>query len=156
MSAMLKSKDQYLFWDSSNHLIVVPCEIKKKKYMYLQHHRIYITFQNVTVRKYWTKHDRTPAGKLQAKHYISVSDVKALFRSPNLFCFVDCSIILFLCMLPIPVISFPRQVSHGSGIFIILGLPGDFKIEWASTKTYSHSGILPLTRSKLLQQGHTF
>lgn len=39
---------------------------------------------------------------------ISMPDVKALFRSPNPFIFVDCNILISLELLPHTVCSFPQ------------------------------------------------
>lgn len=89
----------------------------KKQIAYLQHHRIYD--QNVVVRKYWTKTKCWANSRL----CIAVSDVKALFRSPTPFIFVDCNTLLALGLVPFPVSSLPWQVSHSSGISNILGSP---------------------------------
>ena len=54
-----------------------------------------------------------------------MSDVKKLFRSPTPFSFVDCSTLLSLGLVPLPVSSSPQQVSHDSGISNISGLQGN-------------------------------
>ena len=64
-------------------------------------------------------------------------DVKALFRSPTPFSFVDCNTLLSLELFPFPVSGSPQQVSHESGIFNILGLQGNSGFIF----TASHNGL---------------
>lgn len=52
-----------------------------------------------------------------------MSDIKALFRSPIPFSFVECNTRLYLGMVAFPVSSFPQQVSHSSCVSNILGSP---------------------------------
>lgn len=74
-------------------------------------------------RKYWAKTNlKTSWGN--SKVWISTTDVKALFRSPTPFSFVDCSTLLSLGLLPHPVSRFLRLVYHDSGIANIMGFPG--------------------------------
>ena len=64
---------------------------------------------------------KTESQLVNSKLYISMSDVKMLFRSLTLFSFVDCSTLLSLGLVLLPVSSSPQQGSHGSGISNILG-----------------------------------
>jgi hypothetical protein len=52
-----------------------------------------------------------------------VSDVKALFRSPTPFIFVNWKKLLSLRLVPLPISSLARQLSQGSGISNILRYP---------------------------------
>lgn len=58
-----------------------------------------------------------------SKLCISRSGVKARFRSPTPFNFLDSNTLLSLGLVPSPVSSFPRQVFHDSGISSILESP---------------------------------
>jgi hypothetical protein len=64
------------------------------------------------MRKFWTKaRPKTNGGN--SKIFISVPDVKVLFRSPTPFIFVDYNTFFFsLGMVLLLVSSFPWQVSH--------------------------------------------
>ena len=68
------------------------------------------------------------------------------FRSPTPLNFVDYNTLLFLELVPLPVNSFPQQVSHGSGLSNIL--------EVSKTIQASSSQLQwPLLVS---MQGHTY
>ena len=92
-----KSKVQSLFWDSSNHLTVIPKARQK------------ISWAN-------------------SKFCISMTDIKAVFRSPLLFIFVDCTKLLSPELVSLPVSSFPQQISHGSDISNILRSPRQLQL----------------------------
>jgi hypothetical protein len=72
------------------------------------------------------RQDLKPAG--QTPNSASPCLMSKLFRSPVPFSFVDCSSLLFLELVPQSVIRSSQQVSHGSGIFIILGSLRQFKL----------------------------
>jgi hypothetical protein len=57
---------------------------------------------------------RPKPSRANSKFYISMSDIKVLFRSPTLN-FVDYNTLLSLGLVSHTVCSSPRQVSHGSG-----------------------------------------
>jgi hypothetical protein len=67
-------------------------------------------FLNDIVRKYWTK-TRPKASWEISKFYISISYVKAFFRSTSPFCFVHCSTIFSLWLVLFLESSFPEQDS---------------------------------------------
>jgi hypothetical protein len=71
------------------------------------------------VRKYWTKATSKTSWE-NFKLCISMSDVKALFRSPTLFSFIECNTLLF-GLVPPPVSVFSWQVSHSPDISNVLG-----------------------------------
>ena len=67
-----------------------------------------------------------------------MTDVKVLFRAPTPFSFVDCSTLLSLGLVPLPVSRHPPwQVSHVSGISNILDSPR----QSSSNFIASHSGF---------------
>jgi hypothetical protein len=68
--------------------------------------RIYITFQNAMIRKYWTK-ARQKTSLANSNSASSLFEVQVLFRSPNLFCFVDYNTVLTLWLFPLPVSRLP-------------------------------------------------
>jgi hypothetical protein len=80
----------------------------KKQIMYFQH----ITTQDMHCsyeREHRKKKDRKPA-EPSPNSASPMSDVKAFFRSPTPFSFVDCNILLSLGLVPFFVSSFPQQV----------------------------------------------
>ena len=81
--------------------------------------------------KYWTK-ARLKTSWANSKLCISMSDVKVLFRSPTPFSFVDCNTLLSLGLVPLPIISFPQLISHGSGISNTLESPRQSKVHFYS------------------------
>ena len=84
------------------------------------------------MRKYWTK-AKLKTSWANSKLYISVPDVKMLFRSPRPFSFADCSTLLSCGLVPLPVSSSPWQVSHNSGISNILGFPRQSRLQLHSS-----------------------
>lgn len=74
------------------------------------------------MRKYWTK-TRPKTSEANSKLSLSMSDIKALFRSPDPFRFVDYSTLFSLGLVLQSISSSPWQVSHDSEIFNILGSP---------------------------------
>ena len=73
------------------------------------------------MRGCWTK-ARVKASRVISKFCVSMS-LTARLRSLTPFSFVDCNILLFLGLAPLPVGSFTWQVSHDSGGSNILGSP---------------------------------
>ena len=53
---------------------------------------------------------RPKTSRANSHLWISMSDVKVLFRSPTPFSFVDCNTLLSLGLVPFFVSSFPQQV----------------------------------------------
>jgi hypothetical protein len=86
-------------------------------------------------RKDWTK-ARLKTSGANSKLCVSMSDVKALFRSPTPFC-VDSNTLLSLGLVPLPVSSFSQQIFHDSGNSNILGPP----INPGFTFTASYNGL---------------
>jgi hypothetical protein len=83
-------------------------------------HRIYITIPKYHGEEILDQSKtENKLDKLQALH--PMSEVKVLYRSPILFIFVNYNKLLPLGLVPLPVSSFPQQLSHGSGICNILG-----------------------------------
>lgn len=90
------------------------------------------------------KQDQTSVGYTQ--NFVSMSDVKVLFRSPTPSSFVESCRGLSLRLVPLPVSSSPWQVSHESGILTILGSP----VKSGSTPTALCNGLSgPLCRDSL-------
>jgi len=54
---------------------------------------LYYWFKRSIMSKYWTK-ARPKTSRANSKFCLSISDIKAVFRCPTLFSFVDCSILL--------------------------------------------------------------
>lgn len=79
----------------------------------IQCHRIYTAVPKGRDenRKYWTK-TSLKTSWANSKLCISITDAKALFRSPTPFGLVRCSTLLFLGLVPHPVSRFPRHVYH--------------------------------------------
>lgn len=69
-------------------------------------------------------------------NFISMSPVKALFRSPTPSCCVDYNILLTLVLVPLPVSNSPHQLSQSSGFSNILGCPRQ-----GLSFTVSHNGL---------------
>jgi len=78
----------------------------------VQWYRIFITISRGkgggTVEKYWTKAALKPAGQTPTL-WLSMSNVKALFRSLIQFSFVDCNTLPCLGLAPYPVCSSPHS-----------------------------------------------
>jgi hypothetical protein len=93
----------------------------------------------IIIRKHWTKARRKPS-RANSKLCASMCDVKAFFRSPTLFSFVDYNILLSLELVPNMICGFPQQVSTA------LASPTSWALQGNSifTFTTSCSGSLGL------------
>lgn len=107
----------------------------------VQWHRIHITIPKVR-EEIEQEHREEILNQASPKpvgltpNFISMSPVKALFRSPTPLCCVDYNILLTLVLVPFPVSNSPHQVSQGSGFSSILGCPRQ-----GLSFTVSHSGL---------------
>jgi hypothetical protein len=87
------------------------------------------------MRKYWTK-PRPKNRWANSKLSISMSDVKALFRSATPFWFVDCNSILSLWLVPLSVSRFPQQIAHCHSISNILGSPRQLQLQTSCSNVW--------------------
>ena len=93
------------------------------------------------VRKHWTQAKQKSSWE-NSKLCILMCDVKALFRCPISFNFVDCNTLLFLGLIQLPVNSSPQQVYHCSGTANILGSPSQSKLHLHSLTQWPESASL--------------
>lgn len=80
-----------------------------------------------TVKKYWTK-TRIKTRRAHSKGDISISDVRALFRSPTPFILVDYDILLSPGLFLFSGSCFSAQISHAFGISNLLWSPGESRL----------------------------
>ena len=118
-------------------LLVAPCKIKIKKADHIlptyrnTYTHTHTHTQNI-MKKYWTR-TRPKTSGTNSKFCLSTSDIKALFKSPNSYSFVDWNILLSLGLVSPPSCSPPWQASHNSDISRIFGSPiTDLHTVWAS------------------------
>ena len=108
--------------------------------------RIYITVLKESIMKtYWIK-ARLKTSEAYSKLCISTSNVKALFRSPAPFSFVDYNIFLSLRLVLLAVSNFPLEVYYDSGISKSLKSPRKSRVHlhsitqrllWASMQEHT-------------------